>query len=172
MRLLCPLLLLLLRQDEVVESFNAFRSLLFTRIERGGRPENSLRPLASSLSTSSISMEFAYDGAAIEKEFQGKPFEVWQRLIDIGRCVAYPVNSWYNHITSFHFIHTIYTSPILGWYITCRYDNWTAFTRTREENEMLYNTRAIDLKDSIIQVQCVISWIHLFTLSISSLLCA
>ena len=77
-------MLLMFRDGGLVECL-AFRSFLSTRIDRGGSRRDILRPRVSSSSDSSVSTSFVYNGAAIEREFQGKPFEVWERLVDIGR---------------------------------------------------------------------------------------
>ena len=84
MLLLYLLMFLTFRNGGLVECL-AFRSFLSTRTGGGGNRRDILRPRVSSSSDSSVSTSFVYNGAAIEREFRGKPFEVWQRLVDIGR---------------------------------------------------------------------------------------
>ena len=45
--------------------------------------------------------------------------------------------------------------PILGWWISRKFDNLTASFRTKEENQERLNLRAADLKDSIVQGRSV-----------------
>ena len=67
-----------------------------------------------------------YDPIAIEKYYNKRPLEVWQRLIDVG-------------------------SPILGWWLVKKYENITSAFRSPQENQILLNKRAEDLKNSIVQ---------------------
>jgi hypothetical protein len=68
-----------------------------------------------------------YDSEKFGRIYDSRPIEVWERLIEIG-------------------------SPILGWYISRKFDNATSIFRTTDENEKIINERAADLKDSIVQV--------------------
>ena len=69
-------------------------------------------------------------GKEIEEYYRERPLEVWTRLVDIG-------------------------GPILGWWISRKFDNLTASFRTKEENQERLNLRAADLKDSIVQGRSV-----------------
>eukprot|EP01041_Mallomonas_annulata_P013674 gene13674-29073_t len=71
-----------------------------------------------------------YDPDALQTYYDKHPLEVWQRVVDVG-------------------------SPIMGWWILRKYENVTAPFRSTEENQLLLNKRAQDLKDSIVQGKSV-----------------
>ena len=99
----------------------------------GGRKlflwKNILLDVAKS-SSDTKNLLFTYDPKKIEKYYDSRPLDVWERLVDIG-------------------------SPILGWWILKQYENITANFRSRFENEELLNIRASDLKNSIVQSKSV-----------------
>jgi len=68
-----------------------------------------------------------YDNVKFEEYYSSRPVEVWERLVEIG-------------------------SPLIGWYISRKFDNFTSIFRKKEENEKILNERANDLKESIVQV--------------------
>ena len=72
----------------------------------------------------------AYDGDLISKYYSKRFVIVWERLIQIG-------------------------SPILGWWILRKFDNFTSPFRSAAENEKRLNLRAADLKDSLVQGKSV-----------------
>lgn len=77
-----------------------------------------------------LSPTWKYNGKEIDEYYEKRPLEVWERLVDIG-------------------------SPILGWYITSRWDELTARFHTAEENQRRLNARAEDFKDAIVQGRSV-----------------
>eukprot|EP01040_Poterioochromonas_malhamensis_P012852 gene12852-14081_t len=67
-----------------------------------------------------------YDGKLIDNYYNWRPFQVWERLIDIG-------------------------SPVLGWWLNTRWDNITAPFQTPEERQEITKLRARELKEAIVQ---------------------
>lgn len=72
----------------------------------------------------------SYDPEVISRYYDKHPLIVWERLTDIG-------------------------SPIIGWWISRKFDNFTAPFRSKEDNQRTLNLRAADLKDSIVQGKSV-----------------
>jgi hypothetical protein len=96
---------------------NRRKSMFITPLQYNEMDENSLVP-------------FQYDSNEIDKYYSRRPFEVWERLIDIG-------------------------SPIIGWWIVRKYDSIMSKFRSEEENRYYLNQRASDLKDAIVQGKSV-----------------
>lgn len=72
----------------------------------------------------------AYRGDLLEKYYNQRPLQVWDRLIDIG-------------------------SPIATWWLATKFDNLTASWRSAEEQQRLQRVRAAELKDAIVQGKSV-----------------
>lgn len=71
-----------------------------------------------------------YDANKINSYYSNRPFIVWERLVDIG-------------------------SPVLGWWLLKKYDEFMVSFRSAEENAEAVNERASDLKDAIVQGRSV-----------------
>lgn len=106
--------------------FETFRSS--DSSDRRDSAETSIKPKERKLELADI--QKVYDGDLISSYYSKRFVVVWERLVQIG-------------------------SPLLGWWILRKFDNFTSPFRSAVENEKRLNLRAADLKDSIVQGKSV-----------------
>ena len=71
-----------------------------------------------------------FDGDRIDKYYNKRPFEVWERLVEVG-------------------------SPIIGWWMVHKYDSVAAKYRAQDTNHRVLLERAKDFRDAIVQGKSV-----------------